>query len=253
MPTWVVGLAMIGGGVLISVLGLLFVRRRFPADLMEKHHEVAGFIYGVVGVIYAVLLAFVVIIVWEHYAGAEATVSHEASCVSDLFRVSAGLPESQRSELRQAMRTYAKIVVKDEWPAMGRGAESRHAVEAVHEMWRVLVSLRPSTSEESNLQTVAIGILKEMNDQRRSRMLASRKGVPLVLWLALYSGAVVTILFSYFFGVKNLVAQCWMTGLLAWMIFSTLFLISALDYPFTGDVRVRPEAFEYVIEHMKLK
>ena len=51
--------------VLVAVAGLLFVQRLVPSRLRQEHNDVAGFIYAVLGVAYAVLLAFVVIVVWE--------------------------------------------------------------------------------------------------------------------------------------------------------------------------------------------
>jgi len=47
--------------VLVAVVGLVVVQRLVPPDLREEHNNVAGFIYAVLGVAYAVLLAFVVI------------------------------------------------------------------------------------------------------------------------------------------------------------------------------------------------
>ena len=63
----------------------------------------------------------------------------------------------------------------------------------------------------------------------------------------LFGGAVVTILFTFFFGTSNLRAQVLMTGLLAAVIFSELLTIIAIDWPFTGPVRVEPTALQDVL------
>ena len=54
----------------VSVLCLVIVRKVYGHSLMAKHNDVAGFIYAVIGVIYAVLLAFVVIVEWEMFRDA---------------------------------------------------------------------------------------------------------------------------------------------------------------------------------------
>ena len=46
----------------------------------------AGFILAVVGVVYAVLLAFVVVIVWQQFDSARADADREATIVLALYR-----------------------------------------------------------------------------------------------------------------------------------------------------------------------
>ena len=52
---------------------------------MTKNNEIAGFKFATVGVIYAVLLAFSVIVVWEKFNDAQTTVAGEASATAALF------------------------------------------------------------------------------------------------------------------------------------------------------------------------
>jgi hypothetical protein len=50
----------------LAVLGLVLVQRLVPWSHRKEFNDVAGFIYAVVGVAYAVLLALVVIGAWEY-------------------------------------------------------------------------------------------------------------------------------------------------------------------------------------------
>ena len=52
---------------LVAIAALELVQRLVPSEKRQEHNEVAGFLYAVVGVVYAVLLALLVIAVWEHY------------------------------------------------------------------------------------------------------------------------------------------------------------------------------------------
>lgn len=67
---------------------------------------------------YAVLLGFTAIIVWERYDQAQAEVEKEANVLGDLFRDAQAFPDDTRRELETKLRTYAKLVVEKEWPAM---------------------------------------------------------------------------------------------------------------------------------------
>ena len=61
--TVVYGVLVIGAVCLVALAGLELVQRLVPASSRLPHNDVAGFIYAALGVIYAVLLALVVIAV----------------------------------------------------------------------------------------------------------------------------------------------------------------------------------------------
>ncbi|HKQ99153.1 MAG TPA: hypothetical protein VJT09_00690, partial [Pyrinomonadaceae bacterium] len=96
MHTFLVGVVVVGVSVLLAHLGLHLVRRKVPLTTLQAHHEVAGFIIGVLGAIYAVLLAFVVVVVWNQFEDAKAAVGREANKLNDLARMAEGFPDEPR-------------------------------------------------------------------------------------------------------------------------------------------------------------
>jgi hypothetical protein len=98
----------------LSLLGLIVVRHQVPLTTLNDNQDVAGFVIAVVGVIYAVLLAFVVVIVWEDYGSADKTASDEAAAVGDLYRDAVGVGGTQGLRLEGAIRTYATSVEDSE-------------------------------------------------------------------------------------------------------------------------------------------
>jgi protein-S-isoprenylcysteine O-methyltransferase Ste14 len=87
-----------------------------------------------------------------------------------------------------------------------------------------------------------------LGDQRRSRLLSMRAGLPAVMWAVLLGAGAVTIGFSFLFGTRNPRAQAVMTGALALTIGIVLLSIVALEHPFRGITRVQAEAFEQAQE-----
>jgi hypothetical protein len=77
---------------------------------------VAGFVYAGVGVVYAVLLALVVIAVWEEYGTADETVESEANAVAEIAWLAHRLPESERYQLQEHAQSYAREVVDQSGP-----------------------------------------------------------------------------------------------------------------------------------------
>jgi hypothetical protein len=116
---------VIGGICLLSLGGLELVERLVPADTRQQHNDVAGFIYATLGVIYAVLLALVVIAVWEKYQAADATVEQEANALAEIFWLAHRLPEPEGSHIQELARSYAaEEVVHKEYPLMEQGSAS---------------------------------------------------------------------------------------------------------------------------------
>src|SRR5215216_6223487 len=102
--------------VLVAVTGLVVVQRLVPPERREAHNDVAGFIYAVLGVAYAVLLAFVAIAVWQDYKTAQTNVESEAHELAGVYFLATQLPKPERTRVQDLARTYARVVVEQEWP-----------------------------------------------------------------------------------------------------------------------------------------
>jgi hypothetical protein len=96
VPTTWLGVLIVGAGVAAAVGGLLVVRRFLPAMILRGHNDVAGFIYAVLGVIYAVLLPFVLVVVWEEFREAEHGAMQEAQTLAALRQDGQPFPEATR-------------------------------------------------------------------------------------------------------------------------------------------------------------
>jgi hypothetical protein len=75
--------------------------------------------------------------------------------------------------------------------------------------------------------------------------------MPAVLWAVLVFGGIVTIGFTYLFGLGNAWAHRLMVLSLAAVIALALFTIWALEYPFSGGARIPTEGFELVLERFE--
>ena len=64
--------------VAVALLGLVGVRSLFPEDVLEASNDVVGNYYQTLGTVYAVLLAFVVFVVWGQFNDARSAVAEEA-------------------------------------------------------------------------------------------------------------------------------------------------------------------------------
>jgi hypothetical protein len=230
----------------LSVAGALLVRRSVGAEVLARHNDVAGFIYAVIGVVYAVLLGFTAIIVWEQYRKAQEGAELEANALADLYRDAQVFPAPVRGEVETRIRDYARLVVEEEWPAMAAGESSSRTWDAYHLLWRTYHDFIPQTEHQRIWYEESVQRLSLLGDERRNRLLSIRSGVPAVIWTVLLGAGAVTIAFSFLFGTPHRRAQGLMTGALALTIGIVLLSILALEHPFAGITRVDPEAFEQV-------
>jgi hypothetical protein len=247
MITLLQGVAFIAAAVLLAVAGMLVVRHSVELSTLETHNEVAGFVYAVLGVVYAVVLAFVVIVVWEQHNAADQHAHEEAAAIAAVYQLAGGLPESDGQRIRQALQAYARVVIDEEWESLSRGEPSQRAFDRIDDLWRAYRQIEPRTEQEKAIYAESLTQLTGLNHSRWQRLLDSREGVHLALWASLAVGGVLTVAFSYLFGVRRVHSQIAITGTLAAIIAMMLFLIYAIDYPFRGDVRVEPQPFEEVI------
>ena len=238
---WLAGVLLLVAGPLLSMLGTVAVRRRYSLDQLRHNNEVAGFKFATVGVLYAVLLAFAVLVVWEKLNEAESNVALEAGAATAVFRLAEGMGNPAAEEVHAAMADYVDSAIDADWAAMQRGVESPETVAALSDVYRAVLRYTPPDARGGALLAAALAELDTLTQARRARIVVAGGIVPGVIWFTLFFGAVVTLGFTFFFGSENLRAQALMTGALAVLIFSGLLVIIAIDRPFAGTVKVSPE------------
>ncbi|HKH12829.1 MAG TPA: DUF4239 domain-containing protein [Rubrobacter sp.] len=231
----------------LSVGGLALVQRLVPTALRAKHNEVAGFIYAVLGVAYAVLLGLMLVAVWEQWNAAAETADDEASSLAEIFWIAHQLPDPEGRRIQELARSYARTVEDEEWPLMEQGKASPKAWSTLDEIRDDVQKLGPSTSTPQVLYEQELERVHDLADARRGRLLSAEEGLPAILWVVLIVGGVVVVCFTYLFGLENTSVHLLMVAALALIIALVLFSVAALDHPFRGDVRIAPNALEQVL------
>lgn len=250
IPTVIIGLVMVLGFVGFSIGGVFLVRKIVPQSKLKLHNDVAGFIFSTIGVIYAVLLAFMVIVTWQSFDQANTDVTREANCLGALYRDSVAFSPAFQRELHSALDNYVHAIVKEEWPRMARGERSEHVQELSGRLWQLYASYQPKTETEKIFFAETLRKKNEASELRRLRIYVSRSGIHPILWFVLIAGGVITILFPLFLGTENFLPQVIMVSLLAALIGLILFTIMVLEYPFSGEVCVTPDAFKVILRNL---
>ena len=235
----------------LAMLGPFLVRMRIRLAHLRGNNEVAGFKFAVIGVLYAVLLAFVVIISWERFYDAERALAREAGASATIYRLCAGLDGSSAATVHENLAAYLRSVLADDWPAMVRGRSSAVTTRVLSDLYEVVARFQPDDLRSSTLQKDLLTQLDELTRARRERLVMAEGTVPPVIWFVIFLGAALTISFTFFFGTENIIAQSLMTGILAAIILSAVLVVIALDRPYTGAIVISREPVRAVLEDFR--
>src|SRR5262249_2958715 len=141
-----VGLVVVGGGVVVAA-GTLLITRGLLDRTTVVENEVVGQTYSVVGVLYAVLLSFIVFAVWQGFDQTRTAVTTEAADTVAAYRDTESFPEPERGQAQTALRGYVDTVLTREW-ATHIGAGAHRNADALNDVWAVYRQLQPTASWE---------------------------------------------------------------------------------------------------------
>jgi Protein of unknown function (DUF4239) len=233
----------------LALAGLYLIRTRYSADVLKENHEVAAIIFNAFGVLYAVVIAFVVFVTWTGYDDATKNLQLEASQAIDIFYSAKAFPDPIRKVIQEDLLGYANSVYNDEVKRMGE--ISLYSGGPLSKLIMFFDSMDAKSVPNPQLYGESLRRLNNLAEYRRLRIFAGNNTVPPMMWLVLLVGGVMTVLYTYFFGSKNIRAQYIMTSALTIMISMILLLIYILDHPFTGSGRVSTRPLIDALEIMQ--
>jgi len=244
IPAVLMCLIIVGAASTLSIAGVLVVRHFIPLARLRTHHDVAAPILSAIAAIYAVLLAFVVVTVWQGFDKSNANVQLEANYLADIYRDSEAFSPEFHKQVGDLIREYRQAVVDKEWKTMAQGQMSPEVEKLIKNIWTHYTTYQPKNSTEQSFFDESVRKLNSFRELRRQRLMDSRTGLMPLLWFVLLAGGFSTVFFTFLFGAENLRVQIFMSVLLSVTIALILFAMLQMDFPFTGDVRISPEPFQ---------
>lgn len=244
-------LLFVGAFILAALFGLYLTRKFVPQKVLKASHDVAGYTFGIIGVIYAVILGFIVVEVNNRFHEAEQRALEETATLIELFRDLAVFPYPFKIATAEKIRDYTRSVISDEWVKMQNEEESLKARDDYLQLWNLYRNFSPSNDLEKIWYTESLNKLNELSHHRVLRLFNMRPTMSSMMWAMLYFGAFVTIFFMCFFSAENHTLQAVMMVLLTATIAFILCLIINLEGIYTGTVRVNGEEFIHALQHFE--
>jgi len=242
---WVVA-AVVGAAV------IAYLVRRYGLDEGRMdNNDAAGQAFTIVGGLHAVVVAFVLISLFDAASTVRDESYQETQALVGVAWAARSLPEPAKSELPRLARDYADTVVWVEWPALRvGGAVSDQGWSQLNEMRAMLDGAGIPGDDDwlTGEKTEAADQLMTIYEQRQARLNAVRdNNVGLVVWFVLIVGSLIFVLLPNLFGGTKQITHIIIVSTLAATTTLLLFAIYQLQNPFAGGAKVGPDAFSQVI------
>jgi hypothetical protein len=248
MSNAVVGILLIGGPALYAALGVLTGRKLLHGRVQEGHNDVLVPIFLNAGVLFAVLLGFMVVAVWESYDAAKTNAATEAAALVPLYRATDALPKEAGDKMRELTREYAHQVIEDEWPTQAAtGQGSSKARKAMGNLFRAFGDGTISAQLKKDYPFICTAIMNsitEVTNARNRRNIQANETVPWVMWLAALGGTLIIITMSFVLYMERQVPHVVMSSTMASLMGILLFTCFVMSHPFSGPLAIDAESFE---------
>lgn len=246
-PSWVLSsLLVVIPSILIFMGVVWFVRKKVSGEILRKNHDVAGFTFSIIGVLYSVILGFTVISAQDRYNEVLQTIHTEALTLADLYRDAALFPKESRDAIRSNLRAYVTYVIEEEWSAPIEKRIRIQTQEIMEKIWHSYYGIELLNQNMSIWYTQSISKLNDFINARLSRQFSSWEHLSDMMWSLLIVGGIITVCFMCFFGLENMRSQMLMVALLAGYLSFILYLVYSLDHVFEGSQGIKPTALEQV-------
>lgn len=235
----------------LAIAGLAVVQRLVPLGLRQTHNAATGIIYAALYVMFGVTIGFSLFLVWQQYDAAQKMAEREAAHLEALYQLAGSFSEPERGRIQDLAASYARVVVEEEWPMMQQGRTSPRAEALIAELQRSIQDFEPRTQAGQALQSEGLTQVDDLDEERALRLLEVREGIPPILWVVLVVGGVITVAFTFLFGMETPWLHMLAVAALTVIVSLILYTIAVLEYPFDDEARVGPDAFELVLREIE--
>jgi Protein of unknown function (DUF4239) len=238
-------LVFIGGAILYSVVGVTLGRKLVRHHVVEGHNDVLVPLFLTAGVIYAVLLGFMVVGVWENYDAAHTNAADEAATLVPLYRTTLDMAPEKGAEMRKLLREYTEAVVTDEWSSLATtGKASIKARKISGDVLRLFGTLEPSTKVKEMIDAQFLQTYSQLLVNRNRRLLQASESLSWVMWLGAVGGGVIVVAMSFLLYMDRMWPHVLMASVMSALIGMMLFMIAVLSRPFVGPLAIESAPFE---------
>ena len=238
---------LVVGTGLVAALICALLHRIVHHDRFRRFHEVGYAVFLQLGVIFAVLLAFVFNNVWSEYNVASQAVDSECASLHGIAILSDRLPAPARTAILGDLHAYLTIVLDREWPDMQRRNESRAASDRFQLLWQT-VETAVTDPADNQIRGQLLNLLAAAHQNRETRLFQMTQGVPGLVWSLLIIFAAGLVGCMLVFAAEASLSKAVLVGVFTSSLALALLTVRMLDFPFESALQVSSRDFSETLE-----
>jgi hypothetical protein len=201
------------------------------------------------GILFALLVGFIAVEVWNNYDKAKLAVVSEASALRAVVLLAETFPEEEKTRIHALIDRHIEDAINKEWPAMARqrATLSTLRAHALIEALQDAITLKPADESQRTVQLEVIKSIQAALDARRQRIVVSQSAVGRIKWAGLLLQGLCTLVAIAMVHSDNRLTSAIALTLFATGIALSLLLIAAYSRPFTGEISVTSELLRQVL------
>ncbi len=237
-----------------SLLILYIIRRIAHYKIRQSHNDVIASIFNKAGTVFGIMIAFVVVILWQDYHKAMDSALKEGTEALELYRDLRLYPNPKQADSAlKSLVNFAKLVIEDEYPAMANMRTSPTTAHAMNNLRNDIHNINPQKRQEQILYAKILNDLENLSNLRHERLSEMESSLPGIVWAALIVGAFVAIMFSTLLGAERFWLHALLISMLAIILATAFYLIIELDYPFIGELCAKPTSYIKMLQTIEIK
>jgi len=234
------GLVVATGLVASFICALL--HRIVRHDTFRRYHEVGYAVFLQLGVIFAVLLAFIFNNVWSNYNVASQAIDSECGSLHGVAILSDRLPVPARAMILNDLHAYLTTVINQEWADMQRRKENQTADAKFQSLWHTVETVN-TDSADNQIRGQMLSLLAAAHQSRETRLYQMTQGVPGLIWGLLIIFASTLIGCMLVFAAEASASKAVLVGVFTSSLTLALLTVRVLDFPFESALQLSPRDF----------
>jgi len=235
------------GAGLVAAFRCALLHRIVHHERFRRYHEVGYAVFLQLGVIFAVLLAFVFNGVWSDYNTASQAIDSECASLHGIAILGDRLPSPARDAILDDLRTYLTTVLDREWPDMRRRNVSQAAGSRFQLLWQTVATVDTDPAD-NQIRGQLLSLLAAAHQSRETRLFQMKQSVPGLVWTLLIILASGLIGCMLVFAAEASISKAVLVGVFTSSLTLALVTVHVLDFPFESALQLPSRDFNETLE-----
>lgn len=245
VPEWALIIVVVVGLPAVVVGVFLVLRRWLDSWRTDSSSAIVVAVAAMVMTLFALVLAFAAVNLFQGYDDASANVTEEANALGQIQRDVRVFPVAARDRVDRRLISYIDVVRNVEFPAMrdGNATKVQAGVAATDTLFAAMQSYDPVSETQKTFYASAVDRMNDLIALRRNRISASNSALPTAFMVLLLLTAAVSIVTTFFLRTHKPGLDITLVVMVSMVVGAGLLTVVLLEYPFSGSVSVSSDPF----------